>query len=230
MNNNNENFQEEKNNNTESQQENEMKNSICSFQRNCKQFSDFNEGEINKKIDALNLQYNYESNESKSSLTDKDSNYTDFYNKSSHKEDESIHLNEQINKEEEDQQEEKEKNEICGKKEQNKTQIQIKNEIPKKESNKNVLTHSNKFSEFEVINQDHYLKPFERKIKEKLDSMKKLISDIEKNESSLIEFSQGYKKMGFNLTDEGITFREYAPCAKSMSLVNFFLIFLVRRI
>jgi len=96
--------------------------------------------------------------------------------------------------------------------------------IEKKSSSSNVNTshHVNRISDLEVINQDHYLKPFESKIKERIFMMNKLIKDIEKNESSLLEFSQGFKKIGFNVTDEGIVFREYAPGAKSISLVNIF--------
>lgn len=89
------------------------------------------------------------------------------------------------------------------------------------ESQKNIGSFGyHKISEFEVINQDHSLKPFEGKIRERLDIMNRLIKDIENNEISLLEFSRGYNKLGMNVTDKEIIFREYAPGAKSISLVN----------
>ena len=50
--------------------------------------------------------------------------------------------------------------------------------------------------------------------------MNELLAEIEKKEKSLLNFSQGYNKMGFNITEEGIIFREYAPNAKQISLVK----------
>ena len=50
--------------------------------------------------------------------------------------------------------------------------------------------------------------------------MNELIEEIEKKEISLLDFSEGYKKMGFNITQDGIIFREYAPNAKQISIVN----------
>lgn len=89
----------------------------------------------------------------------------------------------------------------------------------KQEIQKNVSINTSRISEFEVINQDHYLKPYEGKIRERSELMSKLIKDIESNEKSLLEFSEGYKKLGLNVVDDGIIFREYAPGAKAISLV-----------
>jgi 1,4-alpha-glucan branching enzyme len=50
--------------------------------------------------------------------------------------------------------------------------------------------------------------------------MNELIEEIEKKEISLLNFSQGFKKMGFNISEEGIIFREYAPNAKQISIVK----------
>ena len=75
-------------------------------------------------------------------------------------------------------------------------------------------------SDFEAINQDHFLKPFEYKIKDKLNLMNNLIKNIEQNEISLIKFSEGYKFMGLNIIDDHMCFKEYAPGAKSMSIVK----------
>jgi hypothetical protein len=97
----------------------------------------------------------------------------------------------------------------------------ISKEIPKQEVS-SITEHSKnkKISEFEVINQDGYLKPFENKIRERYNAYKNIISNIEKYEGSFLSFCEGYRKLGLNVTDEGIYFREYAPAAKKMSIVN----------
>jgi len=92
-----------------------------------------------------------------------------------------------------------------------------KNLIPNKTSLEIAARH---ISQFDAINQDQYLKPYEGKIKEKLEKMNLLIREIENNEKSLIEFSQSYKIMGLTINGNEMLFREYAPGAKSMSLVN----------
>jgi len=74
-------------------------------------------------------------------------------------------------------------------------------------------------SDFEAINQDNYLKPYEKRLKEKFDRMNFFISEIEKYEVSLLEFSQSYNRMGLNIIGDEMIFREYAPGARSMSLV-----------
>ena len=79
---------------------------------------------------------------------------------------------------------------------------------------------NNKLSQYEIINQDGYLKPFEYHIKKRMDTYKALLSKIEKNEGSLIDFSQGYKKLGLNVIEGGITYKEYAQGAKSLSIVR----------
>eukprot|EP00850_Spirogloea_muscicola_P026631 SM008889S23660 [mRNA] locus=s8889:294:576:+ [translate_table: standard] len=42
----------------------------------------------------------------------------------------------------------------------------------------------------------------------------KLKEAIDKHEGGLEQFSRGYEKFGFNRTEEGITYREWAPGAK----------------
>jgi hypothetical protein len=77
-----------------------------------------------------------------------------------------------------------------------------------------------KGSEFEVINQDPYLKPFENKIKERIDRFKTLMKEIETNEGDFFQFCRSYKKMGIHVTEEGIKYTEYAPGARALSIVN----------
>ena len=84
----------------------------------------------------------------------------------------------------------------------------------------NLNNKDHKNSEYEVINQDPYLKPFEKKIKERIGIFTNLLKEIEKNEISLLEFSQGYTKLGFIITEKGVDFKEYAPGAKSMTIVK----------
>jgi len=82
-----------------------------------------------------------------------------------------------------------------------------------------VVDKNKKFSDFDVINQDQYLKPFENKIRERYNAFNHLISEIEKYEGNFFGFCEGYNTLGLNVTEEGIYFREYAPAAKRMSIV-----------
>jgi hypothetical protein len=97
----------------------------------------------------------------------------------------------------------------------------------KRESKENVKLDNPKFvenkkiSEFEVINQDIYLQPFEGKIKERVEKFKQVLKDIETNEGDFFEFCRSYKKMGLQVTKEGIKFTEYAPAARALSIVQY---------
>jgi hypothetical protein len=249
-----------------------MKKTICSTPTRCVKINDLNAGEIQEKIDALNLHYDQRAEESANELNanrDKaeknifSSDVMNFIENESvsqdfiENEDESININEILFKSiKKDQKSPFNKNLIeipTGKEKNNINNLSLKDrdanskiDIEVKNTNANVIVnlnkevsaqvtfenkpsssnnthyHSNRISDLEVINQDHYLKPFEGRIKERIDNMNKLIKDIEKNESSLLEFSEGYKNMGFIVNEEGITFREYAPGAKSISLVCIF--------
>lgn len=78
-----------------------------------------------------------------------------------------------------------------------------------------------KVSDYELINQDPSLKQYEGTIKHRNDLFKKQLEEIEKNEGSLEAFAQGYKQLGLNKTkDNDIIYREYAPGAKSISIVS----------
>ena len=77
--------------------------------------------------------------------------------------------------------------------------------------------------ELEIIKQDGYLKPYESIIENRQKKFYDYIKEIENNEKSLIEFSQSYKNMGLHaLKDNSLSFREYAPGAKAISIVRRF--------
>jgi hypothetical protein len=93
-------------------------------------------------------------------------------------------------------------------------EVNITNNSDRKMSNE-----PKKLSEYEVINQDPYLKPYDSKIKERMDKFKQVIKDIETNEGDFLEFCRGYKKMGLQITKQGVKFTEYAPGARALSIV-----------
>lgn len=90
------------------------------------------------------------------------------------------------------------------------------------------LNLTKSISEFELIKQDIYLSPYENRIRERHDLFKKSLKDIETNEKSIENFGFTYKTMGLYMNDDfSLTFREYAPGAKQISIVrNFILSFI----
>jgi hypothetical protein len=109
----------------------------------------------------------------------------------------------------------------------------VNKDYQKVKGDNNIMTSSNKpdrktsqelkkISEFEVINQDPYLKPYEGRIKERVEKFKQVIKDIETNEGDFYEFCRGYKKMGLQITQDGVKFTEYAPGARALSIVIFY--------
>lgn len=52
--------------------------------------------------------------------------------------------------------------------------------------------------------------------------LREKLSEIEKNEGGLEKFSRGYEKFGFNKTEKGIVYREWAPAAKAVCLIGDF--------
>lgn len=77
-------------------------------------------------------------------------------------------------------------------------------------------------SQFPILQADPYLSPHKGFFEHKYHKFCDLLDKIESTEGSLYEFSQGYKKMGFNETDKGVWYREWAPGAKSMRLMGDF--------
>ena len=80
-----------------------------------------------------------------------------------------------------------------------------------------------KISEFDLINQDPYLKNFEWAIKRRNEHFKNLLHQIESNEKSLENFSNSYQNMGLHVLSNGdIKYREYAPGARGIALFGEF--------
>jgi len=80
-----------------------------------------------------------------------------------------------------------------------------------------------KISEFDLINQDPYLKNFEWAIKRRNEHFKNILHQIESNEKSLENFSNSYQNMGLHVLPNGdIKYREYAPGAKGIALFGEF--------
>lgn len=69
---------------------------------------------------------------------------------------------------------------------------------------------------------DSYLKPYRDHLDYRFEQYKKKRELIDKFEGGLEAFSRGYEKMGFNKSSEGITYREWAPGAKTASLIGDF--------
>ena len=97
-----------------------------------------------------------------------------------------------------------------------------KKEEEKKEEKKEA-EEKKKISEYELINQDPSLKPYEWCIKRRNDHFKKTLHEIESNEKSLIDFAKSYETMGVHVLPNGdIKYREYAPGCKGVSLFGEF--------
>ena len=85
------------------------------------------------------------------------------------------------------------------------------------------LKPTKKISFYEIINKDPSLLNFESFIKNKVEHFHKQLKEIEKNEGSLESFSKSYENMGVHCSPNGvITYREYAPGAKGVSLYGDF--------
>ena len=74
----------------------------------------------------------------------------------------------------------------------------------------------------ELVKQDPYLHPYEAIILNRLEKFEKSVKEIEVNEGSIENFARSYNNMGIHIqNDNSITFKEYAPSAKSISIVRF---------
>ena len=124
----------------------------------------------------------------------------------------------------------KEKEEEKPKEEQNlktndESKKEEKEEKPEEDKNKKAPQPEGpkKISEFDLINQDPYLKNFEWAIKRRNEHFKNLLHQIESNEKSLENFSNSYQNMGLHVLPNGdIKYREYAPGAKGIALFGEF--------
>ena len=74
-----------------------------------------------------------------------------------------------------------------------------------------------------MINQDPSLKNYEHFIRRRNYHFNKILHDIESNEQSLVNFAKSYENMGVHVLPNGdITYREYAPGCKGVSLYGDF--------
>eukprot|EP01114_Cavostelium_apophysatum_P006914 TRINITY_DN1849_c0_g1_i1.p1 TRINITY_DN1849_c0_g1~~TRINITY_DN1849_c0_g1_i1.p1 ORF type:complete len:769 (+),score=190.37 TRINITY_DN1849_c0_g1_i1:110-2416(+) len=73
-----------------------------------------------------------------------------------------------------------------------------------------------------VIHDDPWLEPCAQALRDRYSRYLYKKKMIEDNEGGLDKFSQGYKKMGFNRTEGGIMYREWAPNARQAFLMGDF--------
>ena len=73
-----------------------------------------------------------------------------------------------------------------------------------------------------VVEEDPWLRPFSEKIIDRVKKFKNLLSKLNENEG-FFKFCKGYEEMGFIVMENGILFKEYAPGAKSLSIVKLIL-------
>ncbi|KAI5084799.1 hypothetical protein GOP47_0001047 [Adiantum capillus-veneris] len=102
-----------------------------------------------------------------------------------------------------------------------------------KEQNENLRLHLAQADSFpkvvpppgegqKIYELDSYLKTYRDHLDYRFEQYKKKRDLIDKFEGGLEAFSRGYEKMGFNKSADGITYREWAPGAKSASLIGDF--------
>jgi len=77
-------------------------------------------------------------------------------------------------------------------------------------------------SQFGIFQKDAYLHPHKGWFEHKYHRFCDLLDKIEATEGSLYDFASGFKKLGFNETEEGVWFREWAPGAKEVYLMGDF--------
>ena len=144
--------------------------------------------------------------------------------------------NEEENEEEESEdkeinyesnEEEEEEGEVEDEDEESKININKEMEKNEKERQKQIQKNNKKkeisFSNYDIINQDANLKPYELNIKQRILHYKKTLNEIIKADESLESFSKSYEHMGINILPNGdIKYREYAPGAKGVSLFGEF--------
>ncbi len=72
------------------------------------------------------------------------------------------------------------------------------------------------------IKDDRYLAPYAESLRYRFNKFTERLSDIEEAEGSLDHFSTAYKRMGLNVVDGGVEYREWAPAAKEMYIFGDF--------
>ena len=130
--------------------------------------------------------------------------------------------NDKENKEEQEKEKvEKEKNDSKNNDKEEKKEGEKPSEL--KPTSKPPVEGPKKISEFDLINQDPYLKNYEWCIKRRNEHFKNLLHQIESNEKSLENFANSYQNMGLHVLPNGdIKYREYAPGARGIALFGEF--------
>ncbi|EGC31539.1 1,4-alpha-glucan branching enzyme [Dictyostelium purpureum] len=73
-----------------------------------------------------------------------------------------------------------------------------------------------------VISDDPWLEPYADTLKRRFSHVQNTIKRFDENEGGLLNFSKGYEYFGFNVTAEGVQYREWLPSAHEVYLVGDF--------
>ncbi|KAI9360401.1 family 13 glycoside hydrolase [Zopfochytrium polystomum] len=76
--------------------------------------------------------------------------------------------------------------------------------------------------ELAVVVDDPYLSPYKDALRHRLDLAHSWLRKIDETENGVENFTKGYRRFGFNVSDAGITYREWAPAVKEAFLVGDF--------
>lgn len=74
----------------------------------------------------------------------------------------------------------------------------------------------------QIIADDPYLTPFQGVMEHRVEEMDNWISKINQTETNIDKFTRGHESLGFNILDNGIMYREWAPAVKEASLTGDF--------
>jgi 1,4-alpha-glucan branching enzyme len=74
-----------------------------------------------------------------------------------------------------------------------------------------------------VVAVDPWLEPYSDPLRRRFKAFQKWMDTLNQHEGGIGKFSQGYKRMGFNVTSDGdVNYREWAPNATSVHLIGDF--------
>ena len=76
--------------------------------------------------------------------------------------------------------------------------------------------------QIKILKIDPYLLPFEKKIEERVDNLKKKKKELLGSRGKLCDFANGYKYFGFHRSEDGWFYREWAPAADEVYLTGDF--------
>lgn len=73
-----------------------------------------------------------------------------------------------------------------------------------------------------ILQDDAYLRPFQQTMEHRVQCADDWISKINETEGGIDKFTRGYQQLGFNVTSDGIQYREWAPGAREAFLIGDF--------